>query len=90
MFYLYAFNYLRFIAIKPLIFLGNISYALYLVHQNLGYIILNKLYAYFGEFQVLICVPIILSIVVAYFITKYLEKPVGKYLRRKFFYNGIF
>jgi peptidoglycan/LPS O-acetylase OafA/YrhL len=63
--------------------LGNISYALYLVHQNMGYLVLNKLYAYFGTFQILICVPIIFSIVVAYFITKYLEKPIGKYLHKK-------
>jgi len=54
MFYLNAFNALKFIALKPLIFLGNISYALYLVHQNLSYIILNKLYANFGNYQVLI------------------------------------
>ena len=83
MFYLNAFNALKFIALKPLIFLGNISYALYLVHRNLGYIILNKLYAYFGNYQVLIFIPIVLSILIAFFITEYLEKPVGKYLRKK-------
>ena len=83
LFYLNAFNALKFIAIKPLIFLGNISYALYLVHQNLGYILLNELYAYFGRHQILIFIPIALSIVVAYFITEYLEKPIGKKLRKK-------
>ena len=83
MFYLNAFNALKFIALKPLIFLGNISYALYLVHQNLGYIILNKLYANFGNYQVLIFIPIVLSIIIAFFITEYLEKPIGKYLRKK-------
>ena len=83
MFYLNAFNALKFIALKPLIFIGNISYALYLVHQNLGYIILNKLYANFGNYQVLIFIPIVLSIIIAFFITEYLEKPIGKYLRKK-------
>lgn len=83
LFYLNAFNALKFIAIKPLIFLGNISYALYLVHQNMGYIVLNKLYTYFGTYQILIFIPIVLSIVVAYCITEYLEKPIGKYLRKK-------
>lgn len=83
LFYLNSFDLLKFIAIKPLIFLGNISYALYLVHQNMGYIVLNKLYAYFGAHQGLIFIPIALSIGVAYFITEYLEKPLGKYFRKR-------
>jgi peptidoglycan/LPS O-acetylase OafA/YrhL len=32
---------LAFIAVRPLVFLGTISYSLYLVHQNLGYAILT-------------------------------------------------
>ena len=83
LFYMNAFSALKFIAIKPLIFLGNISYALYLVHQNMGYLVLNKLYANFGTHQILIFIPIALSIGVAYIITEHLEKPIGKYLRKK-------
>lgn len=80
-FYLYTFNRLKFIAIKPLIFLGNISYPLYLIHQNFGYIILRKLYSIFGTYQILILIPIVLSIGFAYLLTEYLEKPVIRYLR---------
>ncbi|MDZ4148760.1 MAG: acyltransferase, partial [Flavobacteriaceae bacterium] len=36
-FYLFVFEKLRFIAVKPLIYLGEISYALYLIHQFIGY-----------------------------------------------------
>ena len=78
------FNRLKFISLKPLIFLGHISYALYLIHQNFGYVILNKLYAYYGSHQILILIPIICSIIIAFIITEYLEKPICKYLRNKF------
>lgn len=84
MFYLNSFNRLKFISLKPLIFLGHISYALYLIHQNFGYVILNKLYAYYGSHQILILIPIICSIIIAFIITEYLEKPICKYLRNKF------
>lgn len=34
---------LSWIAVRPLVFLGTISYSLYLVHQNIGYVILRAL-----------------------------------------------
>ena len=34
---------LAWIAVRPLVFLGTISYSLYLVHQNIGYVILRAL-----------------------------------------------
>ncbi len=83
LFYLNAYGKLKFIAYKPLLFLGSISYALYLIHQNLGYILLNELYAYFGNYQILIIIPLIVSILLAYVITEYLEKPILNYLRKK-------
>ena len=35
---------LKMLNLKPLVFLGSISYSLYLLHQNIGYIIINKAY----------------------------------------------
>jgi peptidoglycan/LPS O-acetylase OafA/YrhL len=44
-FYLTAYEKLNFLgSIKPLLFLGKISYPLYLIHQNIGYIILFYLF----------------------------------------------
>lgn len=76
LFYLFTFKRLGFISWKPLLFLGNISYALYLIHQNLGYIMLRSLYDAFGNHQILMIVPISCSIIIAYIITMYLEKPI--------------
>ncbi|MFN5891743.1 MAG: acyltransferase family protein, partial [Dolichospermum sp.] len=45
-FYLAIQGYLGFIKLKPLLFLGNISYSLYLIHQNIGYVIIKTLYSY--------------------------------------------
>lgn len=37
-----AFGMMRFLAIRPLLFLGSISYSLYLVHQNIGYVVIRQ------------------------------------------------
>lgn len=35
-------GYLRFLCLRPLLWLGGISYSLYLVHQNIGFVIMLK------------------------------------------------
>ena len=82
-FYLFVFNKLKFIAIKPLLFLGNISYALYLVHQNMGYIVLRWLNDSFGLIPGMVVIPVTVSITVAWFLTKYIEKPLIAFFREK-------
>tara|TARA_A200000159_G_C7338693_1_gene346242 strand:- start:84 stop:1073 length:990 start_codon:yes stop_codon:yes gene_type:complete len=74
-FYLAISGKLRFLTFKPLIFLGEISYSLYLLHQNIGYVIINELYTYGINPILSISVAICVSIVLAYFTTKYVEKP---------------
>lgn len=39
-FLLFTTDNLKWLAVKPLVYLGNLSYALYLIHQNVGYIII--------------------------------------------------
>lgn len=82
-FFLYTIGKLKFLAIKPLIFLGNISYVLYLIHQNIGYIIINHLYENFSKNQILLIIPISFSIILAYFITNSIEKPFVSFLKTK-------
>ena len=46
-----AFNHkLGFLSFKPLVFIGDISYSVYLIHQFIGYAIMYELMLYFGEF----------------------------------------
>ena len=42
-FYLFTQGKLKFISLTPLIYLGSISYSLYLTHQIIGYILINNL-----------------------------------------------
>ena len=75
-FYMLISGKLGFIAKKPLIFLGTISYSLYLIHQNIGYIIINFMEknGFVNEFYILI--PILISIGLATAITFLIEKPL--------------
>jgi peptidoglycan/LPS O-acetylase OafA/YrhL len=43
-FYFAVSGRLRILKFKPLVYLGGISYSLYLLHQNIGYVIINKFY----------------------------------------------
>lgn len=63
-FYLLSFEKITFLSkSKILLFLGKISYPLYLIHQNIGYIILLILVQQFNLInQVIIIVPILISI----------------------------
>lgn len=50
LFYLSVYSKLNFNIWRPLLFLGSISYALYLLHQNVDYIILIFLNEAFGRY----------------------------------------
>lgn len=80
-FYLFIYGKLKWIIFKPLIFFGEISYALYLIHQYVGYIIINKLISLniLNSF-LLIIIPFIFVTFSAYIITNYLEV----FFRKKF------
>ena len=81
-FYLCINGRLTFLVNKPLLFLGSISYALYLFHQYIGYIIINQTKAYFGDSILVIVPPLLISIACAYLITRYVEQPTVNYLKK--------
>lgn len=80
-FYLSIGGYMNFLVNKPLLFLGSISYALYLFHQYIGFIIMNQTKAYFGDSILVIVPPLVISIVCAYLITQFIEQPAVKFLK---------
>ncbi|MBR9873066.1 MAG: acyltransferase [Vibrionaceae bacterium] len=57
----YGFNLLKW---NGFVYLGGISYSLYLIHQNIGYIIINKLYenVVFKPYMVIFVVVTIISL----------------------------
>lgn len=82
-FYLFVYEKLKFIAIKPLVFLGQISYALYLIHQFIGYTLqLSLIKIGITSYWILLLSPIILAIILASLITYKAEKPILLFLSK--------
>ena len=82
LFYLISIEKLSVLNQKYFLTVGGLTYPLYLIHQNIGYIILN----YFGTTVnkwLLLLALISLMIVLSYVINNYIEKPLGNYFREK-------
>ncbi len=86
LFFLFLINKLNFINSKPVLFLGYISYPIYLIHQNVGMIIIYRFLEYFPNCNYFIAMFIAISIVVfiSYLIAKigepFLQTKVKKIL----------
>ncbi|EGA90834.1 acyltransferase 3 [Planococcus donghaensis MPA1U2] len=78
-FFLMINDKLNILKIKPLGFLGAISYSLYLIHQNLGYIAINIMERNGLVSEIYLLIPVGISIIIATFLTFYIERPIIKY-----------
>lgn len=72
---------LGFLNVKLLTYLGAISFTLYLVHQNIGYIIINIMENSGLTNKVFLIIPVAISIGIAHILTYYVEKPSLKFFR---------
>ena len=77
-------NRLRIIAARPLLYLGAISYPLYLIHQHIGYIVIRQLYAAQIDNPLLILgIPIAVVLLLAAAIHHGIETPALRILRTR-------
>ena len=83
-FCLIAGGYLKGIARGPLIFLGTISYPLYLLHQNIGYIVIRDLVRLDINTNVAILCAVTISISLASIVTWGVERPARSLLRKRY------
>lgn len=88
LFLLFVKGRLKFIVSKPTLFLGKISYPLYLVHQYLSLNVIRKIVKirfptphWLIAMSTVIAIP--LSILIAYLISRYVEIPVNRFLKEK-------
>jgi peptidoglycan/LPS O-acetylase OafA/YrhL len=65
---------LKWLAIPPLMKIGVVSYSLYLIHQNVGYIIINMLLYKIGHVMAALVAGTI-ALTIALILQKYIEKP---------------
>ncbi len=83
LFYLFIYGKLNWIAQKPLIYLGTISYSLFLIHQNMGCVIIYYLFKIGANAWVRLLVPIAVSVMLASLLTFGVEKPVMNFIRNR-------
>jgi len=88
-FILFVKGSLTFINNRVLIWLGGISYSLYLVHQNVGYIIINILKSLNVSYFFLVLIPTIISLAIATLVTYFIERPALSLIRNHIFANRV-
>ncbi len=69
------------LAFKPLVFLGGISYSLYLLHQNIGYVLIRVLYEHNFSSITTLSIAILTSIFLAFALNRLVEKPAMRLIR---------
>lgn len=85
MLFIYAPKLLSFLNYKLISNLGIVSYSIYLIHENVGILLINKFSGYLGKFSFLF--PLFLIGVFSFFslfLYKYFEKPINNILRIAF------
>ena len=81
LFYLFMWSRLSFITLTPLVYLGTISYALYLTHENIGFVVIRGLYTFTKEPVIILVVPIAVALGLASLLTFLVERPAMKAIR---------
>lgn len=87
-FYAFIHGYLRWMRMKFLVFLGGISYSLYLVHQHIGYVVMREAYRLgVSPYGAFVCaVVIVFSLATG--ITYLVEKPSLRKIREWYMFRG--
>lgn len=84
LFYLFIYGKLKVLNWAPLLFLGYISYPLYLLHQNIGYAMISTFKFYIHNDLIVILITLSIMFFFAWVVKKYLEKPIITYLNAKY------
>lgn len=68
--------------LSPITWVASISYPLYLLHQNIGYIIIQKMEAIGLINEVFLIIPIIIIMFFAWLVHHFVETPLQRMSKR--------
>ncbi|MBU2924938.1 acyltransferase [Colwellia sp. 1_MG-2023] len=83
LFHLFINNKLEFLKNRILIKLGAISYSLYLIHQEVGYVIIESMYKYTHSIVISIILTTVACVLVALIINKYVETTTNRICKKQ-------
>jgi len=82
---------IKFLSFRPLTVIGVSSYSLYLIHQYVGLILINKYAPSFGRFDYLFPLLVMTGMIFyCYYSYKYIEKPIGLLLKKALIKKSTF
>lgn len=80
LFGLAIFGHLKWLRSRWLVFFGTISYPLYLLHQNIGYILIRQLYELGFYPVVTVVIAFAVTVFIAAIVARYLEQPSRRWV----------
>jgi peptidoglycan/LPS O-acetylase OafA/YrhL len=80
----FTYGYVKWLRAKPLLWLGGISYTLYLIHQNIGHVVIRTLEirGVNPNLAILLTIAVVLGLAVA--ITTLIERPAMIWVRERY------
>lgn len=75
---------MRWMGARPLVFLGSVSYPLYLLHENVGWVVLRELQALGWSIDLAILCTLALSIALAAAVSIVVERPALAWIRDRY------
>jgi peptidoglycan/LPS O-acetylase OafA/YrhL len=82
--YLAATGRLRFLELRVLVWLGSISYPLYLVHENIGWALMLRLYQHGLTPHVVIPLVLCAVLLLSHLLSRMVERPAMRWVRGRY------
>ncbi len=79
--YFAANGYVPILKFSPLVWLGTISYPLYLLHENIGWAVQLKMLSFGASMDITVVGALLVSLVLSTVVAKLVEKPAMRWIR---------